>query len=123
MPRLATPPRGSTQDRLAAMLVTTITLVRDGAVLGDAEVYLDFTAKGREQLLGSVSLSAAGNMGFGGIVEGVTIAAAADADLAVADVFAHGGAQYTIEYVSPIGESHASGDVLRMAWASASRAA
>lgn len=124
MPRLTAttaPPRGGIADRLAAMQVTTLTIVRAGAVLGTEDVYLDFTAKGREILLGQASTITSGNSGFGGAADGVALYAPYDADLHVADVFAHDGAQYMVEYVAPLAMSHVSGAVMQMAWASAQR--
>lgn len=125
MPRLAGgAPRGGTAIRLTAMRQVPLVLRRSGSNLSAQSFYLDWTAKGREILMGAATTVTGGNQGFGGgNTEGVTLYGAADCDVAVGDVFAHDGAQYLVEYVGAIGRSHVSGSVIRMAWASAQRAA
>lgn len=107
MPRASTPPRGTLEDRIEAMMVHSIVLRRAGTNKTAQSMYLDFTAAGAETVGAGVT---------GGVV-GVAIYCKDDADIAAGDVLAHGGTQYTVDYLSPIGNHLIGGETLRIAWA------
>lgn len=98
---------GGLEDSVDAFLVHSIVLRRSGTNQTAQDMYLDFTAVGAEAVGAGVTGGAAG----------VAIYCKDDADIDVGDVFARGGTQYTVEWVSPIGEHLIGGQVYRIAWA------
>lgn len=107
MPRAATVPRGTFEERVDAFLVHSIILRRAGTNQTAQSMYLDFTAAGAEVL----------GAGVTGGVAGVALYVKDDADIAKGDVFAHGGTQYTVEFLSPKGNHPIGGEAYRIAWA------
>lgn len=107
MPRLDAPPRGTLEDRVDAMLVHSIVLRRAGSNQAAQSMYLDFTAAGAEAV----------GAGVHGGAAGVALYCNDDASIQLGDVFAHGGTQYTVEFVSPIGTHLIGGQTYRIAWA------
>lgn len=89
------------------MLVHSIILRRSGTNQDAQSMYLDFTAAGAETVGAGVTGGAAG----------VAIYCKDDASIQVGDVLAHGGTQYTVEFVSPIGDHLVGGQAYRIAWA------
>ncbi len=107
MPRAAVPPRGTLEERVDAFLVHSIVLRRAGTNQTAQSMYLDFTAAGAETL----------GAGVTGNAPGVAIYCKDDANIAAGDVLAHGGTQYTVEYLSPIASHLIGGESFRIAWA------
>ncbi len=100
-------PRGSMETRIDAMMVHSIVLRRAGSNQTAQSMYLDFTAAGAEALGAGVT---------GGAV-GVAVYVKDDASVQAGDVFAHGGTQYTVEFVSPKGNHLIGGESYRICWA------
>lgn len=120
MPRAATVQRGSQAQVVAAMLGDTITVDRGGSSAGTRAVMLDFSVRGQESVIGRAGGDTAG---FAASADGVAIYLAPATDLRVGDVFRANAANYTVEYVSPVGSNAVSEAVLRVAWARARKKA
>lgn len=107
MPRITAPPRGTLETQVEGMMVHSIILRRSGTNQDAQSMYLDFTPAGAEAL----------GAGVTGGVAGVAVYCKDDADIAKGDVFAHGGVQYTVDYLTPIGNHLVGGEAYRVAWA------
>lgn len=106
MPRVAAPPRGTLESQAEAMMVHSIILRRAGTNQAAQSMYLDFTAAGAEVL----------GAGVTGGVAGVALYCKDDASIQKGDVFAHGGVQYTVEYLTPKANHLVGGEAYRVAW-------
>lgn len=106
MPRVTAPPRGTLESQVDAMMVHSIILRRAGTNKTAQSMYLDFTAAGAEVL----------GAGVTGGVAGVALYCKDDADIAKGDVFANGGVQYTVDYLTPKGNHLVGGEAYRIAW-------
>lgn len=112
MPR-ATARRGNPAAVLTALAPHSVILVRSGTVQTAQSVFVDFTAEGREAVLGA---------GYEGQTQGVALYCPTATDIEVGDVFRHDDIQYRVGFVSPQGWGAVDGDTMLMAWADASKA-
>lgn len=109
---------GTPLDVLGTMLPHSIVLRRDGTNLDAQDFMVDFSAAGRDSLLGA----GAGASGYNGELDSAAVYCLPDADIAVGDVFRFNGANMTVMYVSPPGWGVVDADTLIVAWARATKA-
>lgn len=109
---------GTPLDVLATMLPHSLVLRRSGANLDAQDFMVDFSAAGRDALLGA----GAGASGYNGEVGNAAVYCLPDADIAVGDVFRFGNANYTVMFVSPPGWGMVDGSTLVIAWARSTKA-
>ena len=114
MPR-ATGRRGTPAAVLTAMAPHSVILVREGVVTAAQSVFVDFSAVGRETVLGGGNAGA--GVGHGGESNGVALYCPTGTTVEIGDVFRYGDLQYRVVFVSPQGWTAVDGSTMLMAWA------
>lgn len=111
MPRAASGPvRGAPATVLDTLAPHAVILVRDGTVQSSQDLWLDFSAFGRETVLGA---------GYAGKLDGVAMYCPTATAIEIGDVFRYGDTQYKVTFVSHQGWGAVDGDTMLMAWADA----
>lgn len=113
-------PRASTQAAAFELMLTdSIVLRRAGSNLAAQSCYVDWSEKGRDAALtsGTAGVALPSDSGKGGRAEGVAVWWKAGADVARGDLFAHGGSQFRIEFLSGAANHVTGGAVMKVAWA------
>lgn len=113
-------PRAATQAlAFALMLTDSIVLRRAGVNLSAQSCYVDWSEEGRDAALtsGAAGVALPQDSGKGGRAEGVAVWWKGDANVARGDLFAHGGSQFRIEFVSGAANHVTGGAVMKVAWA------
>ena len=104
--------RGNPAAILTGLAPHSVIFVRDGTAEDAQSVFVDFSASGRDAVLGA---------GYEGQVDGVALYCPTATDIEIGDVFRHDGVQYVVRFVSPQGWGVVDGDTMLLAWADGSR--